>query len=162
MFIQDLCKLKLNWDEPIPSLLEKKWSTWKKQLLLLAFFQTPRRYSPPQFAKKITQACIHHFSNVSKKSYGYVSYLCLLDELGEIHGLFLIGKTKLTPMKTWTTPRLELCMATIAVCLDEKLCAELDFPCLLKPFAFWMDSVCVLRYISNESSVFHTYVANRV
>ena len=65
-------------------------------------------------------------------------------------------------MKTLTTPRLELCAATIAVRLDEKLRAELNFPCPLKPSTFWTDSASVLRYINNESSVFHTFVANRV
>ena len=63
-----------------------------------------------------------------------------------------------------TTPRLELCTATIAVRLDEKLRPEFDFPCPFEPSVFWTDSVSVLRYspINNESSVFYTFVANRV
>ena len=146
ILLQDLCKLKLNWDEPIPFALEKKWSAWKTQLPLLTSFQTPRCYYPPQFAKGITQACIHHFSDASEKYYGYVSYLRLLNELGEIHCSFLIGKIKLTPMKTLTTPRRELYAATITLRLDEKLRAELNFPCPLKPSVFWTDSVSVLRY----------------
>ena len=86
----------------------------------------------------------------------------MLNELGGIHCSFLIRKTKLIPMKTLTTPRLELCAATIAVRLDEKLRTELNFLCPLEPSTFWMDRVSVLRYINNESSVFHTFVANRV
>ena len=65
-------------------------------------------------------------------------------------------------MKTLTTPRLELCAATIAVRLDKKLRAKLNLPCPLKPSVFWTDSVFVLIYIDNESSVFHTFVANKV
>ena len=105
---------------------------------------------------------MHHFSDASEKSYGYVFYLRLLNELGEIHCSFLIGKIKLTPMKTLTTLRLKLCAASIAVRLDKKLRAELNFPCPLEPSAFWTDRVSMLRYINNESSVFHTFVANRV
>ncbi|MCG8431673.1 MAG: hypothetical protein MJA29_10925, partial [Candidatus Omnitrophica bacterium] len=59
-----------------------------------------------------------------------------------------------------TIPRLELTAATLAVRVDAMLKRELEIP--ISRTLFWTDSTAVLRYVLNETSRFHTFVANRL
>ena len=102
---------------------------------------------------------IHNFSDASEAGYGCVSYLrsCAEDE---IHVSILCSKSRISPLKKLTVPRLELCAAALAVKVDATLRKELDID--LKPSVFWCDSQIVLAYISNKSKRYQTFVANRV
>ena len=161
VLLQELCKSKLDWDDPIPYDMEIQWKELLQQLPLLNSFSIPRCYKPEKYGS-VVSARIHHFSDASEKAYGYVSYLRLVDDRDIVHCSLLIGKTKLAPLKSLTVPRLELCAATIAINLDQTLRQELQLPFELLPSVFWTDSTTVLRYIRNESAVYHTFVANRV
>ena len=157
----DPCKSKLEWDEPIPPKLETQWTNWLQQLPLLASFRVPRCYQSANLGS-IVSARIHHFSDASQKSYGYVSYLRLVDNQDFIHYSFLLGKTKLTPLKVLTIPRLELCAATLSNNYDAMLRRELKLPYDLEPSLFWTDSTNVLKHINCEDKAFHIFFANRV
>ena len=63
-------------------------------------------------------------------------------------------------MKSCTVPRLELCAAVSAARVDQMVKREMKISLL--PSTFWSDSQIVLAYISNESSRFKVFVANRV
>ena len=71
-----------------------------------------------------------------------------------------MGKSRVTPLKHVTIPRLELTAAVVAVKMDRMIRQELQVP--LQESVFWTDSTTVLRYLSNESTRFKTFVANRV
>ena len=159
--LQDLCRKKLDWDQEIPPENKRVWMEWLRQLPLLASFQLPRCYKPSTFGNVI-KAQLYHFSDASERSFGYVSYLRLVNDNNQSHCALLIGKTKLTPLKPLTTPRLELCAATISVKFDNVLRKELHLPHELQPSIFWTDSTTVLCYINNETKVFHTFVSNRI
>lgn len=94
-------------------------------------------------------------SNAS--GFGTVSYLRLLDGKQKVHCAFVIGKARLNPI---TIPRLELTAFSMAVRMNEVLKAELEIP--LEPSVYWTDSTSALKYLRNETSGFHTFVANRV
>ena len=161
VLLQNLCKSKIEWDDSIPPQLETQRNTWLEQLPLLSSFQIPRCYQTADF-NNIVSARIHHFSDASLKSYGYVSYLRLIDDRGAIHCSFLFAKTKLTPLKVLTIPRLELCAATLSSNYDVMLHRELRLPYNLEPSLFRTDSTTVLKYINCEDRAFHVFVANRV
>lgn len=71
-----------------------------------------------------------------------------------------MGKSRVTPLKQTTIPRLELTPATIAVKTNKMLLTELDMP--IDHVIFWTNSMAVLRYIQNRTARFHTFVANRL
>ena len=72
----------------------------------------------------------------------------------------MIAKSRLTPLKTISIPRLELSAATVSIRLDRMMRKELQLP--IDASYFWTDSTTVLKYINNEDKRFHTFVANRV
>ena len=97
---------------------------------------------------------IHHFCDASQCAYGAVSYLRQVDSDGQVHCSFLVGKSRLAPLKQMSIPRLEFAAATVSVHLSKLLKNELENP--LDKITFWTDSMTVLRYIANESKRFHT------
>lgn len=71
-----------------------------------------------------------------------------------------MGKSRLTPIKPVTIPRLELSAAVVVTRLDLISRNVLTLP-LTESF-FWTDSTCVLRYIENQDKRFQTFVANQI
>ena len=71
-----------------------------------------------------------------------------------------MGKSRVSPVKPVSVPRLDLTAATIAVKLSTFVCNQLEFEfdCVY----YWIDAMIVLRYIHNTASWFHTFVANRL
>ena len=84
----------------------------------------------------------------------------MIDTTGCIHCSFIIGKSRLAPLKQLTIPRLELSAAVLAVRLNSMVVRELDAP--VQESYFWTDSTCVLGYINNVDRRFKTFVTNRV
>ena len=75
----------------------------------------------------------------------------------------LIEKSRVTPVKYVSIPRLELTAATLSIKMLQIIKRELelhDVTSIRKHF--WTDSQVVLGYINNESKRFKVFVANRV
>ena len=69
-------------------------------------------------------------------------------------------KSRNSPTKTVSIPRLELQGALLAARVDLAVQKELNFD--FERVIFWTDSMITLNYIRNESRRFQTYMANRV
>ncbi|GFS10838.1 Pao retrotransposon peptidase domain-containing protein [Elysia marginata] len=71
-----------------------------------------------------------------------------------------MAKSRVTPLRPVTIPRLELQAAVLSVKVAEYLQEELNFE-EIQHF-FWTDSQIVLAHLHNQTKRFHVYVANRV
>ena len=158
--LQDLCRIKLEWDEEIPPQYMPRWENWLLDLPKLSSFSISRCLIPAECGQVVSSQ-LHHFSDASEDGYGSVSYLRLVNKEGDIYYAFLFGKSRVTPLKAVTIPRLELSAPTMSVRLDRMLKREIEI-LLSMPSMFWSDSMSVLRYIKNETKRFHTFVANRI
>ena len=69
---------------------------------------------------------LHHFADSSTSGYAVVTYLRVADDDGKVHCAFVMGKTRLAPLKAVTVPRLKLQAATLATRQDQFLRRELD------------------------------------
>ena len=156
---QDECRLEKGWDEPLHHMNQQKWLKWVEHLPLLQVFQIERCLIPDTFSE-IVEAELHHFCDASKDAYGAVSYLRLTNKDNEVHCSFLMGKSRLAPIKQVTIPRLELLGAVVAVQMDTLLKREMRIK--IKSSTFWTDSMIILQYILNKNRRFHTFVANRI
>ena len=157
--LQELCRQSYGWDEEIPKEVAAKWQAWQNEFQSLSTIEISRCYKPPGL-KAIKSVELHHFSDASIEGYGTASYLRYEDIDGNVHCSLVMGKSRVTPLKTVTIPRLELTAATLAVKVDKQIRDELDLP--INRVIFWTDSTIVLRYIRNKSKRFQTFVANRL
>ena len=109
--------------------------------------------------RKIVETSLQHFPDASEKGYGQCSYIQLVNDEGEIHCSLLVGKSRVTPKKFLSTPRLELTAAVLSVkmaCLIKK---ELNLGNITE--RFWTDSQVVLVYIGSTTKRFKVFVVNR-
>jgi hypothetical protein len=79
---------------------------------------------------------------------------------GSVHVSLVESRCRIAPLKQVSLPRLELEGALMAAKMSAVLRAELDL--VISATTLWVDSQAVLKYISNESRRFHTFIANRV
>ncbi|GAA6094046.1 uncharacterized protein LOC117805176 [Tachysurus ichikawai] len=157
--LQDLCRKKLGWDDLIPALSAQEWISWLNGLHDLENFKNDRCFKPVGFGEMST-AQLHHFSDASEDGYGVVTYLLLHDVGLQVHIAFVMGKSRVAPLKPVSIPHMELTAATLASRMDSLLRTELSMH--LQDSVFWTDSTSLLKYIKNEVSRYRIIVANRV
>ncbi|XP_041472758.1 uncharacterized protein LOC121422022 [Lytechinus variegatus] len=157
--LQSLCRSEIDWDSPIPEDIRPLWEKRRMEISELENLKIPRCYKPKNFGS-VKHAELHHFSDASQNGYGQCSYLRLVNEEGELSCSLVIAKSRVTPLKHQTIPRLELAAAVISTKMSAFLRKELTYHEIRE--YFWTDSKIMLGYISNESRRFHVYVANRV
>lgn len=157
--LRELTQEKGDWDLPLPEEMEDQWTSWQDSLKDLSDFRIPRPYTKisPSVAKR-RQLCI--FLDASTKAFGAVAYLRVINESGNSHTGFVMGKAKLSPRPKHTVPRLELCAAVLALELADLISSELDMQ--IDATTFYMDSKVVLGYICNEPRCFYVCVSNRI
>ncbi|XP_006819913.1 uncharacterized protein LOC102808185 [Saccoglossus kowalevskii] len=160
IILQSLCKDRLGWDDEIPAAQVEHWNKWVSSLPELEKnFSVPRCLKPTGFRVPMSSE-LHHFSDASDVGYGVVSYIRMVNLNADIHCALLSAKARVNPLKRVTIPRLELAASTVAVRTDKMLKRKLDIP--IAESYFWTDSQSVLRYVSNKSERFHTFIANRL
>lgn len=157
--LQELCRERADWDDPVPEGIKMRWEKWRSELPSLEELTIPRCYKPSNFGP-IASVELHHFSDASTQGYGQCSYLRLTNGKGCIHCSFVMGKARVAPLKPVTVPRLELTAAVVSVKTSAQLQQQLDYEGIEE--VFWTDSKVVLGYIANETRRFHIFVGNRV
>ena len=132
--LQELCRREVGWDDPIPDEVKVKWEKWRSDLLEVQRISIPRCYKPDNFGR-VVNAQLHHFSDASVKGYGQCIYQ-------RVHCSFVMGKSRVAPLKPVTIPRLELTAAECSVRISQQLQWELE--CTIDQEYFWTDSKVVL------------------
>ena len=84
-----------------------------------------------------------------------------MDEKGTVHCSLVMGKSRVTPTKFVSIPRLELAAAALSVKILLLLRKEMTIHLIIKEY-FWTDSKVVLAYLYNDVKRFKVYIANRV
>ena len=159
LMLQEFCRMKLGWDDPITNHYLTAWKQWLDELRLLEKFAIQRCMKSTQPNQPVSYE-IHHFYDASEVAYGVVSYMCSTDSSNQSSCSFVMGKSRVASMKKITIPRLELSAAALAVRQDKVIRQELDIPIIKS--VFWTDSTSVLKFIRNRDKRFHTFVANRI
>ena len=103
---------------------------------------------------------LHLFADASELAYGAACYVRLKYQDGTVKITFLLGKSRLAPIKVVTIPRLELCAAVLAAKMHESILSELEYN--VSRTYLWSDSTTVLGYIRNTTARYKAFVANRV
>nr|XP_039254127.1 uncharacterized protein LOC120331151 [Styela clava] len=161
LIFQELCRQQLGWDETIRENEQIAWESLTKATPDLSEVKLPRYIKLNSFGVIVSQD-LHHVGDASQVAYGTVSYLRLSDENCQIHCSFLLGKSRLCPIKTiCSLPRLEITAAALCVRVDMFLRRQLKFEKNVKSI-FWSDSTATIQSIYNSSKRFPTFIANRL
>ena len=87
-------------------------------------------------------------------------YLRLTGSAGNVHTEIIVAKTKVSPIKRLSIPRLELCGAQLLTKLLCHIKRILDVP-VTSVFA-WTESTIVLSWLTGNPRRFKAYVGNRI
>ncbi|XP_072377748.1 uncharacterized protein [Diabrotica undecimpunctata] len=155
ILIQQLWLLDLDWDDELPRDLLNKWVTFKSKLSVLNKINIPRYI----MCDKIVHMELHAFSDASKDAYSAVLYVRTVDENGTVYVRLLCSKTRVSPIKVLTVPRLELCGALALARLVNQVSNALTCQCNV---FYWCDSQIVLWWLNTEANKLQVFVSNRV
>ncbi|GFR32963.1 uncharacterized protein TNCT_559831 [Trichonephila clavata] len=101
--LQDLWKEKIQWDDPLPSHIEKEWKKWCEELTHLGSLKIPRLVLDSTLLEDDIE--LHSFCDASKKAYGAAIYLRTKSR----HGISVklgTSKSRVAPLSCVTLPRL--------------------------------------------------------
>lgn len=96
----------------------------------------------------------------SQEAYGACVYLRSFNNNDEVTVHLLCAKTRVSPLKPLTIPRLELCGALLGARLVAKVCDALR--CEIQRKVFWSDSSIVLAWIKKQPKDLNAFVCNRL
>ncbi|KAG7307103.1 hypothetical protein JYU34_007243 [Plutella xylostella] len=156
ILLQTLWQLKLEWDTPVPKNIEKTWKNLISQLNILLTVSVPRFTlctSPV-----VTE--LHCFVDASQNAYAACVYLRTVNDCNTVTISLLCSKTRVSPLKTVTIPRLELCAALLGARLVARVSEALR--CQINKKIFWSDSTITIGWIRTQPKVLKAFVCNRI
>lgn len=151
IFIQKLWRLKYNWDDVLPDELVEIWNKILKHLIFHSDISIPRNI----FYLNI--AILHVFADASCEAYGCCAYVvnCETSNL-------LISKSRVSPLKEMTIPKMELVAILLAVRLSRFIVNTFIQEIVFEHIYFWSDSTCALSWVVNPKEHKNIFVRNRV
>ena len=159
MLFQTLCKEQSKWDDELQGEALKLYNKLLLEMEKLSGITVPRCYFIP--TTKVMDIQLHGFCDASQRAFAGVVYVRTVYENGIIIVRLAAAKSKVSPMKQQTIPRLELLGANILARLTSSVSNALaDRLGQLRTF-HWTDSSAVLCWIRNEKP-WKQYVSQRV
>ncbi|XP_068242355.1 uncharacterized protein [Palaemon carinicauda] len=157
--LQELYQVEsLDWDERIPEEPAERWQHWIQALHLLEQLSIPRCFKSSGFGN-VTGSSLVLFIDASTVGYGVTAYLVLPDG-NQVQSNLVMGKSRVSPKKVVTIPRLELTAATVSVKDAQHILKELEFT--VGKVVYYTDPTTVLHYNHSNTKRFPVFVANRV
>jgi hypothetical protein len=117
---QELCKSKLDWDEPLNDEFCEEWNKIVQILKEANNMSIPRCYCPDSFGSEIKSTELHSFGDASESAYSACVYVRCEHSEG-IHCDLVASKTRVAPMSKQTIPRLELLSSLLSFRLTESV-----------------------------------------
>ncbi|XP_065941328.1 uncharacterized protein [Magallana gigas] len=149
IFMQELWKDNLKWDEKLPKSMQTTWREISSEIYDALDIRINRNNS-----SSIDCSCdsLHVFSDASQQAYGACVYLLSKNKI-----TLLMAKNRVPPIKQITLPRLELMGALIGARLGKHV-KEITG---VNKIYFWCDSEIVFHWIISQKTA-NRFVANRV
>lgn len=157
IFMQKLWLLQLGWDDELPPEVIDQWLTIQKQFMTTCSVKVPRWIV---YSKEVVHVSLQGFSDASEKACAGVVYIRIVRLDNSISCKLVAAKTKVTPLKKTSIPRLELKGAVLVAQLMNSVKNAISIPNIQQQA--WTDSMIVLHWLANHPSRWKTFVANRV
>ena len=158
--MQEVWKCGTDWDAILPSDISEFYCKWRSKLKFLNEIAIDRFALCNEQNDEIN---LHLFCDASEKGYAACVYIVSCDTEGNMKATLLTGKSKVSPLKTQSIPRLELCAALLGVNLLDAVVKSLSkLKMEIQSKNAWTDSTIVLSWLLKEPSQWSTFVANRI
>lgn len=155
IFMQQLWKLQIGWDDKVPDSTLQQWQELKTSLLNIEKISIPRCVNPAGSKKLYLIGCC----DASIKAMSAAVYIAYHVQ-EQPHCRLLTSKTKVAPIKHVTLPRLELISAVLlSEVMKSVLCAIQINPDQLHCFT---DSMISYHWITSNPSRWKPYIKRRV
>ena len=158
---QDVCRLKVNWDACLPDEFCQRWHNIVDDIPQGFNVEIDRSFLGDLSSDEIRSIQIHGFSDASQTAYGAVVYLRIKTDKGIVTKL-VSAKTRISPLKNETMPRLELMASLILARLITSVKNNLRECCKIESIHCWCDSQIVLYWLLNENKIQKQFVQNRL
>ena len=159
VLLQDLRGKKLDWNDEISEKEIEIRQSWLLSLHQLSEIRVKRWYGPTKTSDTIE---LHVFRDASEVAYAASAYLRIINDEGDVHCSFIMGKCRNSPIRRPTIPRLGLMASVTAVRLSNSMTAIAGLDWKVNSVIFWTDSTTVLQYIYNKNRRFHHIVASHL
>lgn len=156
---QELCELKLGWDEPLTGAILSKWESMTADLQADLQIRIPR-YLLCDIHHQVVSYSLIGFCDASKKAYAAVVYLKMKTQEG-FHVKFLTSKTRVNPLQPQTIPRLELLSALLLTRLLVSVREGLELRLPLSEVTCYTDSKVALHWIQGADKEWKQFVQRR-
>ena len=155
---QDLCKLKIDWDDPFNEELTVRYSNWLSDLSKVDYIPVKRCYLPEE---DVISLQIHGFGDGSEVAYAAAVYLRMETSQG-VYAQLLMSKSRVVPLARQTIPRIELLASLILSRLVNRVRTALIPVVKVDEIFCWTDSTTTLHWIKGVGKEFKQFVENRV
>ena len=142
---QALCIEGGDWDTPITGVLTEQWNKVVMEMSELNSVRIPRCYFRAD--SFIVSRQVHGFSDASNSAYAAVMYIRTEYIHGAVDVKLVAAKTKVSPIKGQSIPRLELMAALLLAKLVNSTVLSLQ---LDVDTHYWTDSMSVLFWIQSN------------
>ena len=157
MILQHLWRERVDWDDPCPAPILKKWKEWLAALPGLQQVRIPRCIHPVHLHP--LRIALHIFCDASAEAYAAVAYVVAYFDDEETTSRLLLARGRVAPIKQVSIPRLELMAAELA--LNLAFCIVAAYSLSMTEVNFWSDSATVLCWLHNDTRVLTTFVGTR-
>ncbi|XP_063618746.1 uncharacterized protein LOC134791628 [Cydia splendana] len=158
ILMQDIWKAKIDWDMVIPEDLQRTWLEFQANLPELKNINVPRYY----FSDIPTWITLIGFSDASAKAFGAVVYFRATYPHKEPTCSLVMAKTRVSPIRVQSLPRLELSGCLLLAHLVDKLRRAFKDKFKIHDIVLFTDSQIVLHWIKSPYKKLHTFVSHRL
>ena len=157
IYLRETWQLKLDWDDPLPACLHKKWIKFFTDMFLLETLQYPRCLRP---TATDGDPWLVLFSDGSDVAYGCVAYVRWKCQDGSVVVRLIMSKSRIAPMNKVSVPRMELNGAVLSKRCRGVIVKEMRYK--FERVFHLVDSDTVLNQINKTSYRFQVYEGVRI
>ena len=150
ILLQDICKLHLGWDTPLPQNLAKIWYELIEDLKHVRVISIPR-YHFSEMMDKAKSYSLHVFGDASEKGFCTIVYV-VIKVHSAYHQRLITSKSKVTPIKPLTMPRMELLASLISARLLNTVRQALENQVSFESIHCRSESITVLYWLKDDRS----------
>ncbi|XP_055622739.1 uncharacterized protein LOC129766247 [Toxorhynchites rutilus septentrionalis] len=158
ILMQEVWRSGADWDDEINGVLFSKWQTWLQILPQIETLKIPRCYRS-RIPADFSDVQLHMFVDASEDGMAAACYL-RYSHGDTIECTLVAAKTRVSPLKFHSIPRLELQAAVLGVRLASTVKESLSVNITRR--IFWSDSPDVICWVNSDHRRFTPFVAHRV